>query len=86
MPNYAKTHRQAMWRIPDPDREDPNHSDGPDPIFLCEKQCYGSGSLLDPYSWAFWIRIRIQNPDPAKYLYWEHIRITIAKGKVLKKG
>ena len=28
------------------------------------KQCCGSGSVLDPYSGALWIRIRIQNTDP----------------------
>ena len=33
-----------------------------------QDQCCGSGSVLDPYSGAFWIRIRIpntdQDPDP----------------------
>ena len=28
------------------------------------EQCCGSGSTLDPYSGAFWIRIRIRNTDP----------------------
>ena len=28
------------------------------------KQCFGSGSRLDPDSGVLWIRIRIRNPDP----------------------
>jgi hypothetical protein len=28
------------------------------------KQCFGSGSALDPHSMGSWIRIRIANADP----------------------
>ena len=43
------------------------------------EQCCGSGSTLDPYSGAFWIRIRIRNTDPdpnsmyldPQHCFWE---------------
>ena len=31
-------------------------------------QCCGSGSVLDPYSGASWIRIRIPNMDPDPHM------------------
>ena len=31
-------------------------------------QCCGSGSVLDLYSGAFWIRIRIPNTDPDPHM------------------
>ena len=31
-------------------------------------QCCGSGSVLDPYSGASWIRIRIPNTDPDPHM------------------
>ena len=43
-------------------------------IHLCKHldsqndQCCGSGSVLDPYSGAFWIRIRIPNMDPDPHM------------------
>ena len=31
-------------------------------------QCYGSGSVLDLYSGAFWVRICIWNTDPDQHI------------------
>ena len=40
-------------------------SPDPDPTYAFNQCCRsGSGSILDPYSEALWIRIRSQNTDP----------------------
>ena len=38
-------------------------------VFFKLKQCCGSGSVLDPYSGALWIRSRIPNTDPGPHMY-----------------
>ena len=52
-------------------------------VFFSTKQCCGSGSLLDPYSGASWIRIRIQNMDPySEYGSGStHVKIVKNEGK-----
>ena len=37
-------------------------------VKVTKKQCCGSGSVLDPYSGASWIRIRIRNTDSHKQI------------------
>ena len=36
--------------------------------FNASEQCWGSGSVLDAFSGALWIRIRIQNTDPDPHM------------------
>ena len=55
---------------------------------LLPHQCFGSGSVLDPYSKTFWIRIRIRitDQDPGastgdSYNKIKLIKLNLGQGK-----
>ena len=53
-PSHASSKNKIWWRLM--------------VALQTAEQCCGSGSVLDPYSGACWIRIRIRNTDPDPHM------------------